>query len=425
MNDINLERKLQRIDIALGMNAHRVDMYSWEDENNVCYRYDPEVNSLIVYGRQSIDPTIIEQINALPAGVNAEFWTGLDSLNVAGLNSLLQALSYGKCNKNVIIDMVDMAIKNKDDFSFDNLPSNVKISNTGHCTESYPYFGMNNFDTWLLNIEESRFYDLVEKLSPVSKKRALALHNIVYSFYDKYADVLGKLSDKEKCDFVYAWLRKNTRFAGENVRMLDGIPVPSCGEVSDPIETYRTGKGVCSGRSRLFKALLNNRYLNINCFLVTGTFGNTGHEWCEVYFDDGTRLYYDANLPLSDPTKLTAAYSIRDDNDARRNGFGVVDDEPLSLRERSHGNRSDSPTRPSNVPPLPPRVPPLPPRNVPPLPSRNVPPLPSRVPPLPARNVPPLPSRVPPLPPKNVPPLPSRNKEKIKIIPPLPKRRDN
>ena len=324
---------------------------------------------------QLIEPSVIDQINALPDGVKVIFNLGYSS-NVTGLNLLLQAFTYNECNKDVIIDITHVNMKNKDNIFLDDLPSNVKVSNTEAFSSIPNFFGKSDFDYWLLNIDESRFCDLVEKLDSVSRKRALDLQDIVYSFYAKNEDVLERLSDREKCDFVYAWLRKNTRFAGDRVETLStGEQRPIGAQISDPIETYRTGQGVCTGRSRLFKALLNNRYLNVNCFLVDGSISLTGHEWCEVYFDDGCRLYYDANLPLGDPTKLPAAYSIRDDNDAKRNGFGLVDNGLLALPERYNGMRV--------IPSMPPRWEiPVPPRKTPPeLPKRRQP-LPPREKPL-------------------------------------------
>lgn len=378
MTNISLEEKVQRIGAALGERVSQTGRCRWMDINGIRYRYADDIDTLMIISgdkNQLIEPSVIDQINALPDGVKVIFNLGYSS-NVTGLNLLLQAFTYNECNKDVIIDITHVNMKNKDNIFLDDLPSNVKVSNTEAFSSIPNFFGKSDFDYWLLNIDESRFCDLVEKLDSVSRKRALDLQDIVYSFYAKNEDVLERLSDREKCDFVYAWLRKNTRFAGDRVETLStGEQRPIGAQISDPIETYRTGQGVCTGRSRLFKALLNNRYLNVNCFLVDGSISLTGHEWCEVYFDDGCRLYYDANLPLGDPTKLPAAYSIRDDNDAKRNGFGLVDNGLLALPERYNGMRV--------IPSMPPRWEiPVPPRKTPPeLPKRRQP-LPPREKPL-------------------------------------------
>ena len=393
MNEIILEK----IKCPFESDIHRMHSMrhrnSWLDIYGITYILND--NTLIIINssnEQLIPSTIVSHINALPEGVRVIIELNQD--NSQNLNLLLDAFTKEKSNKDVIIDIKNTNFKTKEAIPLLDLPTNVKISNTSPRNNSH-YFGNNDFDYWLLNTEETDFFRIIEKLDPASKRRALELQEVAYSFYSKYADTLERLSNKEKCNFTYRWLRKNTSFASDNVQTLqDGSQVPQTSKVSDPIETYRTKKGVCSGRSSLFKALLNNRYLNINCFLVKGSMGITQHVWCEVYFDNNDRIYYDANFILNNPTVLPASYKIENDSDAKRNGFSKSENSersfvPLPPRN-NHGNNRPPALPPRNnhetnrPPALPPRnnhetnrPPALPPRNntntntPPPLPPRK------------------------------------------------------
>mgnify|MGYP007094722953 FL=1 len=303
------------------------------------------------------------------------------------MNLLLESFSHKKSNKNIVIDVTNMHIRIKDNISLWDLPKNVKISNTCAMSKSH-YFGENDFDWWLLRRSETDFYRVIGKLDKDSFNRAAELESIVFDFYAKYGDSFEKMDDKVKCFNVFRWIKNNTEFAGS--RTVNGTEWPISIEHSDPIATYQTGKGVCTGRARLFKSLLSNRYFNINCYLVSGMHGKTGHEWNEVYFEDGTRLYYDINFGLNGKAFLNKSYSEIEHSDRERNGGNEESNyvRPLPVR----GDRTSV-----SVVPLPPRRD----KNSDGVPVRNKE----------KRKV--------------IPPLPPRNKEKRKTVPSLPKRRDN
>lgn len=381
MNDIILEKvKCPFVEDIHGF-TKRYAGNSWMDIYGIKYRLSCENGSTLVItspeNNQLIPDTIIEHINALPDGIRVVFNLTRE-FNVTGLNLLLEYFARKECNKPLVIDVTYMQFGMNEFIPLENLPMNVKVSNTA--AMGVQYYGENSFDWWLLRRGEEYFNKVIDKLDNRSKIRALDLQGIVLEFYTKYGDALETMSDREKCDFVFKHLRKTTSFAGSV--MIAGEERPKCPEHSDPIKTYQSGKGVCTGRSNLFKVLLSNRYLGMQCYLVSGNHGSTGHQWAEVYFKDGTRLYYDLNLSLNGSEKLSGSYFDI-------NHFDYI---------RNHPNTSDVSSLPRRI--------------------RDEEVISKDVPPLPAR-------RIPPLPPRRVPPLPPRNKEKRKTVPSLPKRRDN
>lgn len=374
MNDIILEKvKCPFVEDIHGF-TKRYAGNSWMDIYGIKYRLSCENGSTLVItspeNNQLIPDTIIEHINALPDGIRVVFNLTRE-FNVTGLNLLLEYFARKECNKPVVIDVTCMQFGMNEFIPLENLPMNVKVSNTA--AMGVQYYGENSFDWWLLRRGEEYFNKVIDKLDNRSKIRALDLQGIVLEFYTKYGDALETMSDREKCDFVFKHLRKTTSFAGSV--MIAGEERPKCPEHSDPIKTYQSGKGVCTGRSNLFKVLLSNRYLGMQCYLVSGNHGSTGHQWAEVYFKDGTRLYYDLNFGLNGKVFLNKSYSEIEHSDRERNSGNEESNyvRPLPVR----GDRTSV-----SVVPLPPR--------------RD----------------------------KNSDGVPVRNKEKRKVIPPLPPRRD-
>lgn len=348
MDDIRVEKiKYPFRDDIHRLKHERAGVNSWMDIYGIKYRYVAREDTLIITSpedNQLIPDTIIDHVNALPDGVKVIFNLG-GTFNITGLNLLLESFSHKKSNKNIVIDVTNMHIRIKDNISLWDLPKNVKISNTCAMSGSH-YFGENDFDWWLLRRNEVDFYRVIGKLDRDSFNRAAELESIVFDFYAKYGDSFEKMDDKVKCFNVFRWIKNNTEFAGS--RTVNGTEWPISIEHSDPIVTYHTGKGVCTGRARLFKSLLSNRYFNINCYLVSGMHGKTGHEWNEVYFEDGTRLYYDINFGLNGKAFLNKSYSEIEHSDCERN----------SGNEESNYVRPLPPRRDKNnvsVVPLPPR----------------------------------------------------------------------
>lgn len=333
MNDIMLDK----IKCPFRNDIHRIceDRYgsrAWMDVYGIKYRIVD--NTLIITNpreNQLIPPTIIDHINALPDGVNVVFNLGYD-FNTTGLNLLLEALTNKESNKKIVLDVTCMDFKIGEAISLWDLPNNVSISNTVPLSKN-PYFGENAFDWWLLRKSEGDFSKIINKLDTRSKRRALDLQGMALGFYLKYSDILEKKDELGKCRFVFSWIRHNTTFAG--CKREGNITVPLSFEDADPIQTYRRGMGVCTGRARLFKTFLNNRYLNIDCYLMDGVHIRTGHEWNEVCLKDGRRLFFDINFSRNGVPELGSCYSeVRRFDYLRNNDLDEESVRPLPPRNR-------------------------------------------------------------------------------------------
>lgn len=353
--------KLEKIKSPFSEDIHRFSKYlegltgfdtsRWVDIYGIQYRVVG--NTLIITNPQNnqlIPDSIVLHVNALPEGVKVVF-NLTDSFSVTGLNLLLEAFTNKESNKSIVIDVTRMNMRIRDNISLWSLPDNIKISNTVSLSET-PYFGENDFDWWLLRRSDDDFYRVLSKLDKDSFDRATALESIAFKFYSEYGDTLEKMNDKCKCLTAFNWVRNNTRFAGSTIIAGEERPI-SC-EHADPITTYRTGMGVCTGRARLFKCLLSNRYLNIDCYLVNGIHVRTRHEWNEVCFSDGSRLYYDINFGLNGRTILDDCYSNIDYSDRRENSNDAGSNY-LELPPRRDRLPKQNKKKIKIIPPLPPR----------------------------------------------------------------------
>lgn len=303
MDDVKLEKvKAPFVGGVHNMTEERYGKKCWRDAFGIRYKVEDDDTLIITASRESlfIPPTIVDHINYLPAGIKVIINTGCDT-SVVGLNILLGCFSTKECNKNVTIDVTEMDFKIDDELDMLDLPDNIKISNTNSMSRKI-YLGENSFDWWLLRRSENAFGTIVSKLDHDSKIRALDFQGIAMKFYFTYRDILDSMDDKDKCRFAFKWVKNNTVMVGKREQDKEKL------EQADPIQTYRSGKGVCTGRARLFKTLLSNRYFNIDCYLVEGTYGSTPHEWNEVYLEDGARVYYDVNFGVNGLAFLSRNY---------------------------------------------------------------------------------------------------------------------
>ena len=128
----------------------------------------------------------------------------------------------------------------------------------------------------------------------------MATRKIVDDFYRKYYKKLRSKSILERADFVFDWCSKNFPYAWNEVG-IDGNLKSGCNTaVSDSIGTFKLGKGVCTGRSRLLRMLLNNKYVRVPCYCVSGMCGNLQHEWVEIFDEFNNKFYYDLSFNLKE-----------------------------------------------------------------------------------------------------------------------------
>ena len=198
MDDIRVEKiKYPFRDDIHRLKHERACVNSWRDIYGIKYRYVAGEDTLIITSpddNQLIPDTIIEHVNALPDGIRVVFNLTRE-FNVTGLNLFLEFFARKECNKPVVIDVTYMQLGMNELIPLENLPMNVKVSNTA--AMGVQYYGENSFDWWLLRRGEEYFNKVIDKLDNRSKIRALDLQGIVLEFYTKYGDALVSMSVRE------------------------------------------------------------------------------------------------------------------------------------------------------------------------------------------------------------------------------------
>ena len=265
----------------------------WYDKIGICYKLID--NNLIITAKDFFPETIVDYINALPNNLNIILSIMTRPNEMAGLNMLCSLLSRTSLNKSIILDISNLKMGIGCSLEIENLPTNVKISNCVNISngkEDNPFFGENSFDWWALHCIENNFKILLSKLTENAKKRAEDLRKIAYNFYRFVPENIKSSNSKVKCDFVYKWCCANIHYDFEGT-MPDGSFNFNRRDTQDPIVTFNRRKGVCAGRSRLLKVLLNNYYMKTPIFLVRGLAGIQQHEWNELIADDGESIVFD------------------------------------------------------------------------------------------------------------------------------------
>lgn len=286
-----------------GSNEYRQYIYSqWFDKYNISYSYDEEHSNILNINISNNCPsTIVRYINSLPNCIDIVVIEVIDKAKKTdSLNKVLELLSKYKTSKNIFFSTTYSRFKVRERINAANLPSNVKIGNIINYTDKF--YGQNSLDWWSLHATEEELEALYPKLSPNTKKRLEYLNKIAKDFYTytkKKFPNLDYMTNLEKANLAFEYCSKNITYDfGSTARGVNGVlkPRDDCDFSSDPIETLERKKGVCTGRSRLMKLLLNNRYMKVPCFLSSGyTHSGEGHEWIEV-FDNWERYYYDLSF---------------------------------------------------------------------------------------------------------------------------------
>ena len=267
----------------------------WYDKLGV--RYSLINNSLIINAQDFLPETIVDYINSIPNNLNLNIIISINSRpnEVAGFNMLCDSLSRIPSNKEIILDISNLKMGIGCSLEIENLPTNVKISNCIDIVkgkEEIPFFGENSFDWWSLHCDDSNFKILLSKLTDNARVRAEDFRRIAFNFYRFTPDSIKSSSNEVKCEFAYKWCCSNIQYDNDGT-MPDGSFNYSRRDTQDPIVTFNRRKGVCAGRARLLKLLLNNYYMKTPLFLVRGMAGRLQHEWNELITEDGKSIFYD------------------------------------------------------------------------------------------------------------------------------------
>ena len=150
--------------------------------------------------------------------------------------------------------------------------------------------------------------------------------------------VAGCKTDYEKVRAIYDWIGKNIAYDNESLSAPDYYTNADLYEKGiNPVSTYKNGRGVCSGYSRLFRIMCGE--LHIPCLNIHGngsdnlkagdTFTKTNHEWNAVYLNGAWRL---CDVTWDSPNKYYGTGDSRNvlGQSARHNYF-LIEPELLSF----------------------------------------------------------------------------------------------
>lgn len=270
--------------------------------------------------------------------------------SIKTLNQLFGQLSQDDLSNHIEIKLdKTVKIKKNTNLELENLSDNVKI----HVDTDRDFC---EFENWCLNLSDHDFnivsgmFAVPEQAIKLCERRQLAKQ--VYLFLSQNVH-FSKMTATEKMDYMFDWVVKNTSYdmdliqADGNLR--DDVDW-SLG--SDPVQVFKRKKGVCTGRSKLLKILLNNPYMGVNCYMADGYSGHLQHRWNEFIDENGDVYAYDLS------------YGIKHVSDITKCGIDHHD------VKHSHVVNSILESGQFSSPPMPPRkgpvlqkLPPLPPRN--------------------------------------------------------------
>lgn len=145
---------------------------------------------------------------------------------------------------------------------------------------------------WLPNnvIESLRGKVVEERDIDDSIRLKKVITNYVGSLDRKYS--FERLTDFDKMYITYRFIKDNIRYATEAVRYSNelGHNVLNRSETrweSNPYGTFKHRAGVCEGQARLYRSLIANPYLDVNCQLIEGTVpSGEAHAWTGVITND-------------------------------------------------------------------------------------------------------------------------------------------
>ena len=268
----------------------------WYDKSGNCYKLYNNTLYITAYDYfPNNGYSIIDYINEIPEEFNLTIMLRIMSKTneIAGLNMLLNLLSTYHTRKRVVIDITDMDFCEKVALDIDNLPDNVKIASLiDHDLNENYIFSNQSFECWAMNSNEENFGLLVSKLTANTRKRIIRMREICRNFYGFTPSNIKIASNKEKTLFAYEWCLRNIEYDVHALNS-DGTLRNDRKDSQDPIITFDRRKGVCEGRARLLKLLLNNYYMQVPCFLVKGMSGRLQHTWNEIIMENGSIIDLD------------------------------------------------------------------------------------------------------------------------------------
>lgn len=239
--------------------------------------------------------SVVDYINEIPLNMDLTIMLKVKSKTneVAGFNMLCDLLSMHPVKQKIIIDITEMEFCEKVSLNIDNLPKNVKITSMiDHNLNENFIFSNQSFESWSLNCNDKHFRLLLSKLTTKSYERINRMREICAGFYRYALSVSKNTNHTQKALFAYNWCCDNIKYDVSAIND-DGTLKYDGKDSQDPIVTFNKREGVCEGRARLLKLLLNNFYMQVPCFLVKGMSGRLQHTWNEILLENGTIIDLD------------------------------------------------------------------------------------------------------------------------------------
>ena len=239
--------------------------------------------------------SVIDYINEIPESVDVTIMLKVKTKKneVAGFNELCNMLSTYPTKKDLILNVTEMEFCETMSLDIDELPSNIKITSQMDRTLNENFiFSNQSFESWAMNCNDKDFSLLLSKLTPQTAERISRMRKICTNFYIYTPDAIKSASNYQKTLFAYDWCCTNVNY-DTSATNADGTLKYERKDSQDPIVTFENRMGVCEGRARLLKLLLNNFYMRVPCFLVKGMSGRLQHTWNEILLENDTIIDLD------------------------------------------------------------------------------------------------------------------------------------
>lgn len=239
--------------------------------------------------------SIMDYINEFPGSITNNIIIKLDAVGFepSDVNVLCNSIRSCTTDKRIVIDFSLVSFSEHSDLDLKNLPQNVKLSVLKY-EEDNSYLDTINkyFEEWIVNQSEEKFVKIMSNLTPNLKLRLFETRKIIKDFYDKTPSRIVNGDIMTKSNYVYNWCCQNIKY-DKSATNQDGTLADGRRDSQDPLNTIKRKKGVCAGRARLAKLLLNNYLMKVPCFCVGGMADRLQHEWNEVLLENGTIYDFD------------------------------------------------------------------------------------------------------------------------------------
>lgn len=259
----------------------------WFDKFNIKYKF---YNNVLIVDNIKNVRSLLLHFSFIPFNLKIVFKIN----DFDTLTNIVRELNINNTDKDIILDLSNYKDNNNDNLEFSFLPDNVKISFCGYKKDKEK----NNIENdklveWFLWLDDFQLYNINNRLDFNTKENLFKLKKCIFDFYTENSDFLDNSSILSKCNFIYDYINNNA----------DKLAL---GLSND-------------NKAKIFKAFLNNRYINVNCHIVNTKLDGVNHNINIVYDEKNKPYCYDLdnNLKQYDGSLLGLFYSDLDFSDVK------------------------------------------------------------------------------------------------------------